>query len=165
MATDRIATGTTLSGASSKGKRSVVDNIATCSGAIVMILGVAQLAGPVPLHLLIGMGSEAGAYIVGAQWAVFGMLLIFGGAIPIRPLATYAAEFLLLGSLCAIAILLLQQAGFLAVAVQVIIGALAFASSSSVRLADRAQIKRQLKYIRANSDQRQKTNQNAVEGI
>lgn len=165
MVTDNIGISAALSGASQKAKRSVVDNIATFSGGIIMIFGVAQLAGPAPLHLFIGMGSEAGAYIVGAQWTVFGILLILGGALPIRPLATYAAEFLLLGSICAVAILFFQQTGFLAIAVQVIIGGLAFASSSSVRLADRAQMKRQLKYISANSNQHQKTKENSDEGI
>lgn len=131
--------------------RGVIDRIATGSGGVIMFLGILQLVGPGPLRLLIGMGSEVGAYIVAAQWAVFGFLLMTGGAFTIRPLATYAAEFLLLSSSCAIVILFLVEAGALSIGMQIIIAILATASSSTMRMADRVQAKREFRYIRAQS--------------
>lgn len=131
--------------------RGMIDTIATGSGGLIMFLGVLQLVGPGPLRLLIDMGSEVGAYIVAAQWTVFGFLLMMGGAFTVRPLATYAAEFLLLSSSCAITIMILRKAGTLSIGVQVIILLLAIASSSMMRMADRMQAKRELHYIRAQS--------------
>lgn len=131
--------------------RGVIDSIATGSGGVIMFLGILQLVGPGPLRLLIGMGSEAGAYIVAAQWAVFGFLLMMGGVFTIRPLTTYAAEFLLLSSSCAIAILFLLEAGIVSIGVQVFIAILAVASSSMMRMADRVEAKQKLRQNRAQS--------------
>jgi hypothetical protein len=114
-----------------KGRASVFGASVFSGGAVIM-LGMAELSDSQSFHIATGLGSEIAASIIAVQWIVFGVFLFIGGLFSRRLLTTYAADFLMLSSICAAIVLLVNSASPMALAIQFLIAVLAFVSSSLI---------------------------------
>ncbi len=125
-----------------------VDHIAAASGVPILVLGVVQLVSPDLAAPLTAIEPGTGSAILGVLWAVLGGLLTFGGIIRTRIVAIFAADFVLIAALAAVAVTLFSQPEFIPLMVH---GAMAFfglLSSSFARLTDKADLKRELRLMR-----------------
>ena len=120
------------------------DRIAGLTGAVVMAFGMGELFAPLVLQPFTGLETGNGAAIIGALWSVLGLMLLFGGGARLRPVAIFAAEFLLLTSACGLAVMLWKSAGIIPVATHGAIAALCLVSTGLVRLTDRSELKKEI---------------------
>lgn len=124
-----------------------VDHIAAATGVPILVLGVVQLTAPSMVAPFTGIEPGNGAAILGVLWAAFGGLLALGGIIRARVVAIFAAEFVLIAALAALAVTLVTQPEFIPLLVH---GAMAFfglLSSGFARLTDKAELKRELRLM------------------
>ncbi|APG62028.1 hypothetical protein LPB140_03465 [Sphingorhabdus lutea] len=147
QANAQMASQTTIS-APAKPRSAIIDMIAFITGSAALAGGLLTLFAPLPIEMLTGMGEGIGADAVAAQWSIFGLLLIFGSAAKLRAISIFAAEFLLISSLCLLAILIWREAGSVSVGIQIAVAALAFITSGLARIADKVEMSRDLKLTR-----------------
>lgn len=125
-----------------------VDHIAAATGVPILVLGVVQLTAPNLVAPFTGIEPGTGTAILGVLWAFFGGLLAISGIIRTRVVAIFAAEFVLIAALAALAVTLVTRPDFIPLLVH---GAMAFfglLSSGFARLADKADLKRELRLIK-----------------
>lgn len=125
-----------------------VDHIAAATGVPILVLGVAQLVAPVWTSPLTAIEPGTGAAILGVLWAVLGGLLTIGGVLRTRVVTIFAAEFVLITALAALAVILFTRPEFVPLLVH---GAMAFfglLSSGFARLTDKADLKQELRLMR-----------------
>lgn len=125
-----------------------VDHVAAATGVPILVLGVVQLVSPYWAAPLTGIEPGTGAAVLGLLWAGLGGLLAIGGIIRTRVVSIFAAEFVLMIALAAVAVTLVTQPEFIPLLVH---GAMAFfglLSSGFARLTDKADLKRELRLMR-----------------
>lgn len=126
----------------------VIDLLAVATGTAAGALGAVQLFAPFMGGPLTGLDNSVGSQLVALQWLVLAGLLLVGGITHIRVVSIFAAEFLMIGALSALAINLWYDHQSLAVFVHGAIAAMAFSCSGFARLTDKADLKRELKIMR-----------------
>lgn len=132
-----------------------VDHIAAAGATIVAALGAVQTLAPTMASPLTGIEGGTGAQIVGAQWAILGVLLAAGGLFRMRVLTIFAAEFLLIAGLAALIVTAFQQPDAVHLIVHGSVAFIGLASSGLARLTDKADLKRELRIARETARQAQ----------
>ena len=125
-----------------------VDHIATITGILILGLGVTQLVSPVLAAPLTGIAPGTGAEILAVQWVVLGGLLAVGGIIRTRVVTIFAAEFVMISAVAALAVTLFNQLDLVPLLVHGAMAFLALVSSGFARLTDKADLKRELRLMR-----------------
>lgn len=151
MATDPSTstpvTGSALSGPPTS-KSFVADRLAALAGAVVMAVGIAELLMPLALVPFTGLEPGKAAAILGAIWSVLGLMLILGGAAKLRAITIAAAEFLLILSACALAVMLWSSAGVMPITMHGAMAGLCLVSGGLVRLTDRSELRKEIIKVR-----------------
>lgn len=125
-----------------------VDHIAAANGALILALGVTQLAAPDFAAPLTGIEAGTGAEILGLQWAALGALLAIGGIIRTRVVSIFAAEFVMISAIAALAVTLVKRPDAVPLLIHGSVLFLGLISSGFARLTDKAELKRELRLIR-----------------
>ncbi|MGB3472548.1 MAG: hypothetical protein WBA51_17170 [Erythrobacter sp.] len=130
---------------------SAVDHIAAASAVPVLAIGVSQLVTPLFAAPFTGFESGPTSLILALQWIVFGGILMAGGVLRIRVVAMFAAEFLFVTGLIAAAFMVLTTQERLPLLVHCGITIIGLVISGITRLADSAELKRDLRFARASA--------------
>lgn len=133
-----------------------VDHIAAASAMVVVGLGVTQLFTPLFVSPMTGLESSRAAQIIAMQWILFGAFLFFGGLFRIRVATIFSAEFLMFVGLSGVAASIYRQGDMVPLMVH---GAIAFTGLTNTglaRLADKAELKRELKIMKASNEEARK---------
>lgn len=125
-----------------------VDYIAAGTGVPILVLGVVQLVAPELVAPLTAVEPGTGAAILGVIWAVLGGVLAIGGIIRARVVTIFAAEFVLITALAALAVTLFRRPEFIPLLVHGTMAAFGLLSSGFARLTDKADLKRELHLMR-----------------
>ncbi len=129
-------------------QHTAVDGLAVATATAVAVLGGMQLFAPLFASPLTGLEAGIASEIIAVQWLAMAVLLMLGGITRLRAVSIFAAEFLLFGALAACVVMLLTAASSVAVLVHGGIAAMAFACSGMARLFDKAELKRELRFVR-----------------
>ncbi|GMN14978.1 hypothetical protein [Altererythrobacter sp. MTPC7] len=133
-----------------------VDHVAAATAMLVAGLGFTQLFAPLLVNPMTGFESGLAAQIIALQWIVFGGLLFFGGLFRIRVLTIFAAEFLMLAGLTGVAATMLHQGEMIPLLIHGGIAITGLVNSGLARLTDKAELKRELHFAKANAAEARK---------
>lgn len=125
-----------------------VDNIASLSGALIVSLGVAQIAFPLVAEPMTGLAASAAAHIIALQWVILGSLLLVGGLLRTRVVTIFAAEFVMISALATLAITFTRDPLLEPILIHAAILGLGLVNSGFARLTDKADLKRELRLMR-----------------
>lgn len=125
-----------------------VDHIAAGTGVFILALGIAGLVSPFWIAPLTGIEPGTGSAIVASQWVVFGALLLAGGVLRTRVVTIFAGEFVMISALVALAITLINNPGLINSLIHGSMAFLGLVSSGFARLTDRADLRRELVWMR-----------------
>ncbi len=129
-------------------QHTAVDGLAVATATAVAVLGAMQLFVPALASPLTGLEAGAGSQIIAVQWLALSVLLLVGGISRLRPVSIFAAEFLMIGAIAACIIMVFRTSYSVAALVHGAIAAMAFACSGLARLFDKAELKRELRFVR-----------------
>lgn len=133
-----------------------IDHIAAATAVMVVGLGVAQLVTPLFATPLTGIESGTAGMILAVQWIVFGAILAVGGLLRMRVVTIFAAEFLLVSGLAAVAVTVLNSADPIPLLVHGAVAFVGLVNSGLARLTDKAELKRELHFAKAHAEEARK---------
>lgn len=134
-----------------------VDHIAAASAVMVVGLGIAQLVTPLFATPLTGIESGTAGMILAVQWIAFGAILAVGGLFRMRVVTIFAAEFLLVAGLAAVAVTILNSPDPIPLLIHGAVAFVGLVNSGLARLTDKAELKRELHFARAHAEEARKT--------
>lgn len=123
-------------------------HIAAVTGVFIAGLGAGQLFAPALVSPLTGIEASTGGDIIGLQWGILGGLLAVGGIIRTRVLVIFAAEFVLISALAALAIKFYEPHDSVSMLVLGAVALVGLVNSGITRLADKAELKREMRLMR-----------------
>lgn len=131
-----------------KSSAPAIDSLAVITAIAAAGLGGGQLFAPLAAAPLSGLEDSLASRILAVQWLFLAGLLLLGGATRLRVVTIFAAEFLMIGSLAALAVTVYAEPGSVAPFTHGAIAVLAFACSGFARLTDKADLKKELRLLR-----------------
>ncbi|MGN3974195.1 hypothetical protein [Tsuneonella sp. SYSU-LHT278] len=129
-----------------------VDHISAVTGLVVLGFGIAQPIAPLVMAPITGFEPGIASDVLALQWAALGGLLAVGGLIRSRVVAIFAAEYLVITALAALAVTLIRGPDPVALLMHGTMAFLAFTSSGFARLTDKADLKRELRLLREHAE-------------
>lgn len=130
------------------GSAPAVDLLATVVGTAVAAMAGAQFLFPWAASPLTGFEPGLATDVLALIWGLLGVLLLMAATMRLRVLTIFAAEFLFMIGAAAAVVIFFRDPGSVALMTHAAVAGLAFASSGVARLADKAELRRELRLVR-----------------